>query len=437
MNKLSDKEKQYNSLLNYKESTRKSNNFVIIFTFFIFLILLLSAVLIFLIKKTDISFTQIGQMLDVKIKTLHNTNAIAEQRRSGFKLFNKRQNILLLGVDSNGADTDPFIGTRTDTIIILSVDPQSKTINAVSVPRDCKVYIADNKGIQKINAAHALGGPELTVKTLEETLGVDIDRYVLLDIDGVKGLVDALGGVDVYVEKDLKYNDNAGKLHINLKKGMQHLDGGTAEQYLRFRHDAIGDIGRTARQQWFLRGLLRKLQTPEAIPKIPELLNLAGKYAKTNLTLYDMAQLAALMRNVDISQIEVATLPGAPSKKGRVSYWILDPKQTQEVLDRMIYRINANPEYKPMTAGIVYTPDKEEEAMRIKARLEEAGYNVNCTGSVKLPHSQIIGHDPAVSSDFIKWLKRKVPELKDAQFVYDPIKVYCVDSDFTIIIADD
>lgn len=114
---------------------------------------------------------------------------------------NKRRNILLLGVDSNGEGTDPWEGTRTDTIILLNVDPRTKSLNALSIPRDSKVFLPDDHGVQKINAAHAIGGIGMTIRTIEETLGVKIDRYIMVHDEAVKEIVDALGGVDIYVEK--------------------------------------------------------------------------------------------------------------------------------------------------------------------------------------------------------------------------------------------
>ena len=91
-------------------------------------------------------------------------------------IFNKRQNILILGVDSNGSNTDPFLNTRSDTILILSVNPKIKGVNIISIPRDSKVYLAHNKGIEKINAAHAIGGVKLVKDTNEETFGFKINN---------------------------------------------------------------------------------------------------------------------------------------------------------------------------------------------------------------------------------------------------------------------
>ena len=354
----------------------------------------------------------------------------------GFNVFKKRKTILVVGVDKNEGAKDPFLGTRSDTILMVTFNPSQETLSVISVPRDSKVYISNNNGVQKINSAHALGGIELTKKTLEETLGVKFDNYIVVNNEGVKKLVDALGGVPIYIEKDMYYNDNTQNLHINLQKGLHVLNGEDAEGYIRYRHDALGDIGRTSRQQWFLKGVVEKLQTPEAITKIPEVIQIATTYVKTDMSIYELTQLAVYLKGLDLSNIEVATLPGAPSKKGIASYWILDPEKTQEVINRLVYRENKNAEAKELVAGIIYSPSQEALAMAVKNKLENYGYEVNCMGRKNLPHSQVLAHNTAVSAEFINWLRKKIPEVKNAQFVYDPIRMYCVKSDFTIIIAD-
>lgn len=431
MNELKDKNEQYNQYLyKHKKSSKNQSGFGrLIVGLLLTIIVVITAAFAFIgYAGVDNKYSK---MLMSFVKDLNPK----EQKGFNLPILQQKQNILVVGVDSNGKNTDPFKGTRSDTMILVNLDPSAHSINAISIPRDSKVYLAGDHGVQKINAAHALGGIELTIKTIEDTLGIKVNKYVVINNDGVKKLVDALGGVPVYIEKDMYYNDNAGALHINLAKGLHVLNGEQVEGYLRFRKDGLGDIGRTARQQWFVKSVLEKLQSPAVIPKIPEVLNIASVYVKTNLSLYEMSHLAAALRNIDMNDVEFATLPGSPSKKGYVSYWILDPEKTQEVIDRMVYRTKPSVSDKKLVAGIMYSFDKEDEAMKIKDELKESGYEVNCIGRAHLPHSQIIGHNAAVTSDFVSWLKKQVPEVKSSQFVYDPVRMYCVHSDFTIIVS--
>ncbi len=384
-----------------------------------------------LIVKTFGENSFVTKMLLVMPKSTAN-----KQRVSFAMPFSQRkQNILLAGVDVNGSDIDPWRGARTDTLIILNVDSRTKSVNAISVPRDSKVYLPGDFGIQKINSAHAIGGIEMTKKTLEKTLGIKIHHYIMVHDLAVEKIVDALGGVPLYVEKNMYYNDYAGKLHVNLTKGLNILDGKNAVGYLRFRKDGLGDIGRAQRQQFFLKALIEKLKTPQTIAKLPDIIEAVSNYVKTDMSIYEISQFAGVAKNIDSDKIEFATLPGAPNKHGYISYWILDPEKTQDMINKMIYRDRYTDANKLYNIGIRYETATEETAKNLKSVIETLGYNVNCYGPSVLNHSQFIAHDVSVSNDFLNWVKRKAPELNKIQFVYNPDKDYCSSSDITILLA--
>ena len=349
----------------------------------------------------------------------------------------KRQNILFLGVDSNNDNVaDVWKGTRTDTIILVNIDPKSKSINALSIPRDSKVYLPHDAGINKINAAHAIGGIEMTKETIEETLGVHIDKYIMVHDNAVKEIIDAMDGIDIYVEKPMHYNDYAGDLHINLSKGNHHLSGKEAVGYLRFRHDALGDIGRTQRQQWFMRGLIEALKSPATITKIPDIISVARKYIKTDMSVYEMSQYAALAKHIDMNKIEIAMLPGAPNQKGYVSYWILDPEKTQEVVNRVIYRDKVPfDETTHFVASVMHSADRAEDARQLVSAFKSLGIEVKCTGESNRSHSQFIAHSNKVTNEYYNWLNKKVPGFSGIQFVYDPNNYYCGETDFTVVLS--
>lgn len=348
----------------------------------------------------------------------------------------RRQNILLLGVDSNGYGTDMWDGTRSDTILVVNIDPRTNSIKAISIPRDSKVYLPDNHGIQKINSAHALGGVNLVKKTLKETFGIKVDKYIIVHDEAVEKIVDALGGVPIYVEKKMYYNDYAGRLHIDLEKGNTILNGKQAVGYLRYRKDGLGDIGRTQRQQWFMKSLFEKLHSPQVITKIPEVLNIANSYIKTDMSLYELSQYASMARSINNNNIEIATLPGAPNQKGNISYWILDPAKTQEVINRMIYRDKPVYDGAKFKAGIIYSPKRESDAEAIKEKLADLGYETNMLKLTHLSHSRFVANKNIVTMDFYNWLAKKLPDIHDFQFVYDPTENFSVGSDFTIVLAE-
>ena len=348
----------------------------------------------------------------------------------------RRQNILLLGLDSNGQDTDMWEGTRSDTILVVNIDPKTHSIKAISIPRDSKVYLPDNKGVQKINSAHALGGVNLVKKTLKETFGIRIDKYILIHDEAVEKIVDALGGIPIYVEKKMLYHDYAGKLHIDLEKGNTVLNGKQAVGYLRYRKDGLGDIGRTQRKQWFMKSLFDRLHSPQVITKIPEVLNVANTYIKTDMSFYELSQYAAMARSVDRSKVEVATLPGAPNQRGYISYWILDPVKTQEVINRMIYRDKPDLEGVKFKGGIMYSPKREADAEVLKAKLNELGYEVNMLKITHLSHSRFVAVNNKVTIEFYNYLQKKVSQIQDMQFIYDPTEMFSVGSDFTVVLAE-
>ncbi|MDD3151162.1 MAG: LCP family protein [Candidatus Gastranaerophilales bacterium] len=350
--------------------------------------------------------------------------------------FASKKNILLIGVDSNGQNTDPFKNTRADTIILFNIDPVTKTVNSLSIPRDSKVYIAENKGVGKINSSHALGGVELTVKTIENMLGLKIDHYIVVNYDGIRDIIDVVGGIPVFVEKDMRYRDFTAGLNINLKKGKQILNSKEAEDYIRFRHDALGDLGRMHRQQWFLRGLAEKFQSPQIIPKLPEIIQTIQKNVLTDMNLMELSQYAAFLKSADLAKIQTAMLPGRPSKYGRTSYWVLDPEKTQEVIDRIVYRDGAYKKDSMYTVSILYTKKARKRALVVENKLEKAGYSVVCTNTTTDPHRQIYAHSSYASTSVAKKIRYLVPELKNAPFILAPNSYMCGQSDFSIVITE-
>ncbi|WP_229263852.1 LCP family protein [Cohnella cholangitidis] len=184
---------------------------------------------------------------------------------------------------------------RSDSMLVASFDPVTKKIHLFSVLRDTHVEIPGFKD-NRVNTAITLGGPELAMKTIGNLMGLDIQYYVYVDFQGFIKLVDALGGVDFYVEKDMKYSDAADghKFDIDLKKGQQHLDGEKALQYVRFRHDKLSDFTRTERQRDFLKAVAAKLKSGWNLIMLPDILGDVVPYVETNMSTGDMLKLGTL-----------------------------------------------------------------------------------------------------------------------------------------------
>ena len=347
----------------------------------------------------------------------------------------RRQNILFMGVDVVSNAQDPFKGNRSDTMLLISIAPYGKDINIISIPRDSKVYIANRNKPDKINHAFAYGRPDLSVKTVEETFGVRIDHYIALSNEGLIKFIDTIGGLPIYIEKDMYYHDSTAGLHIELTQGEHVLNGEQAEGYLRFRKDALGDIGRIRRQQWFFNALMARLKEPSVLVKLPEVLKVMPKYIKTDLSVYELSQYAAMVKSIDTSSIQVATLPGTPSTKGIVSYWILDPDKTQEIINKLVYRDKPAPLTEALSVGILYTPSREAVARELKMHLEQSGAIVKMQNRSRLTHDHIAIHNLDVSGDTIDSLKKTIPEMKEKQTVYDPVGFNKAAKDFTVVLA--
>lgn len=212
----------------------------------------------------------------------------------------------------------------TDTMLLIRLDPGTGKLAVLSLPRDTRTYI-EGHGVTKINEANVYGGPALTALTVSELMGgVNIDRYVRINVQGVEKLIDALGGLTVDVPKDMKYQDDSQHLYINLKAGRQHLNGSKVLQLLRFRYDALGDIGRIQRQQLVMKAFSEQALNPLTLARLPQILAVIQSHVDTNLNLEELFAITGFGVGVDRAQVQFETLPGEFSAPGQfnASYWI-------------------------------------------------------------------------------------------------------------------
>jgi len=279
-------------------------------------------------------------------------------------LANDRLNILAVGTDSL-EDRG-----RADSILVLSVSPKTKDTILFSIPRDLRVMIPE-RGMDKINHAFAYGGVDLLKKTVEDLIGLPIHYYGVVDFEGFKYVIDALGGIDIYVEKDMYYIDRAGSVKINLHKGQQVLDGEKALEYVRFRSDSLGDLGRIQRQQKLINAVIDKILNVDNLTKIPNIVSSLPDYINTNMGSSDIISLARLMKDIDREKIWIETIKGEPQYIGGVSYLVVD---TQEVKDRVNYLIENK--YKGLNIEVLNGNQMPGIAHRVANKMKELGFNV-------------------------------------------------------------
>jgi len=243
--------------------------------------------------------------------------------------------LLVVGKDL-GKDTNV---PRTDTLLLAFLNLRTNRCALVSIPRDLRVEIP-GYGYNKVNSAYVFGGLDLTRRTLQRLLGITIDYGIEVSLDGFKQLVDAAGGVTLDVEKRMHYTDHWGGLYIDLYPGRQHLDGEQAMQYVRFRHDAEGDIGRMRRQQKFLKALLARLESPTNAYRLPLLAKAAYSMLDTDLSLNQMLALALRAKQFAANGLLTATLPGTPEYIGGISYVLPDDYEVRHFLDTLLARLD-------------------------------------------------------------------------------------------------
>lgn len=231
----------------------------------------------------------------------------------------ERINVLVLGIDQREGESGPW---RTDTMILLSLDPVSDTAAMLSIPRDLWTTIP-GYGENRINTAHYTGddqdypggGPALAKKTVWYAMGVPVHNYVRVNFSGFEQLVDAIGGLDIEVAEDIydaKYpTADYGTMELYIPAGLQHMDGKLALQYARTRHGS-SDFSRMARQQQVIKAAFNKVLSLDIpLTRIPMILQLLGSSVQTDLTLQQIVTLANAARTVDSDSLRGGVIDGS------------------------------------------------------------------------------------------------------------------------------
>ena len=259
-------------------------------------------------------------------------------KSEGFKKSEKNSsvNLLFLGDDSGMGRPGGRVNGRTDIIIILHLNLDTCKGTAVTIPRDTWVNIPGH-GEGKINGAHAVGGNELAVQTIEELSGLDIDNYIITDFDGFIPLIDFLGGVTVEVGEDLS-DDFSG---CYLTKGIHHLDGKTALALCRNRHrqgDGTTQPGAFAREREAAKvivALLEQQSTFERIISLPLFINYLLNYTWTDLDFVDVLRLLPILGKIKSNDINITTIPSWPQTIGNASAVAYDKEATAELFEEI------------------------------------------------------------------------------------------------------
>lgn len=300
--------------------------------------------------------------------------------------------IMIMGVDQRTDDVG-----RSDTLMIATIDPKKNQAALLSLPRDTRVKIKGH-GYDKINAAYAYGGHKLTEDTVEDFLGVRVDHYIIINTHSFQRIIDAIGGVDIDVEKRMFYEDpwdDDGGLVIDLQPGMQHMDGKTAVTYVRYR-DEEGDIGRIGRQQKFMKAVMDKVASPAIIAHLPGIIREVMGSVETDLSFRQLLEFAGTLKEAQKNGLKTDMVPGRPLYISGISYWIPDVmKLRQTVADTLDIDLDSamranmervSNEYESsIPAGATEVPESDHSIGRAPRRESSGSSSSGKTGSSARP----------------------------------------------------
>ena len=251
------------------------------------------------------------------------------------KVKKERVNILMLGIDALNGKYEANT-SRTDTMMLLSIDPKTSTAFILSIPRDSRVKIRGRQGMDKINHAHAYGGVDLALKTTKDLLQIPIHHYVRVDYQALFKTIDDIGGVEIDVPMNMKYSDPYATppLKIDLKKGRQILDGQKSMEYLRFRKGyANQDLGIINAQQEFIQAVLEKVMSPASIIRVPQYIETLFMYVDTDMSKKDMLDLAKEGLKIKPAEIQKSVVPGDAATINGISYYKIDEETLKSDLE--------------------------------------------------------------------------------------------------------
>lgn len=313
-------------------------------------------------------------------------------------------NMLVMGID----DSDGF--RHTDTMMLVRYRPATESAALISVPRDTLVRLPDHPAA-KINTVFMTGyhgtdrmrnGAEAARQAVETVIGEPVPYYVLMDYDSFAAVVDLLGGVEVQVDRPMHYDDWAGNLHIHFDVGKHWLEGQKALEYVRFRHDRLGDLGRIERQQAFVQAIAERLRAPRNILRLPWLLPALRAHVTTNLSLPWLMIGGLFGPWLSMEHVKHATLPGRPVMLSGQWMWLVDLKASAETLQALQSDLSNGVEPEPPHvrvqilngSGISGAGQKIADRLRQEKNVVVADIGV-LHKHMKVHHTQVIDRDGA------------------------------------------
>lgn len=312
---------------NGKPIKKKRSAKKVIKRIFLSLILLLAAIIVF-----------VGFNVMSFLSKINHGNMIPPVEVSG----KESVNILILGMDiGDPENVENKNVKRTDTIMVFNYHPKTKKANLVSIPRDTLIKTPKGNNA-KINSAYEIGGEKFIKEKVENFLSININYLVKVDYNAFRSFIDSIGGIDMYIERDMKYDDPEQNLHINFNGGETvHLDGKKAEEFFRWRKNndgtgfANGDLDRIKNQQLFIKKVIEKCTTPSILLKTPKILDAIAKDVETNMPPSKIIGLGFDLIRLNPSDVNMVTLQGEPQMINKLSYVVYDREANKEIIDAL------------------------------------------------------------------------------------------------------
>lgn len=307
-----------------KKSVKKKKKHVVLKTFLILIALMIitaGSYAFYLFKQSEKAAN--------KAFDKNNTREKSELRQEKVEPLKDNISILFVGIDDSKAREQGSDHSRSDALMLATLNNKDKSVKLLSIPRDSYVYIPYVGHEDKITHAHAYGGTQATIDTVENLLNVPVDYYFRVNFDAFIDIVDALGGIEVDVPYELHELDENDKRTVNLKPGKQVVNGREALALARTRHQD-NDIKRGERQQMILEAILKKASSVSSLTKYDDILEAVGNNMKTNMTFNEMKSLAAYIKN-GMPQVDSLSLKGSDDMSTGIYYYKLDPNNLLEI----------------------------------------------------------------------------------------------------------
>jgi LCP family protein required for cell wall assembly len=345
-------------------------------------------------------------------------------------------NILVLGMDVGDVNqTENKDIKRTDTIMMINYNKKNKSAQVISIPRD--TLVSGSSSNYKINAAYQNGGDQKVKSVIESMLAVNINYIVKIDYAAFRGFIDAIGGIEVTIERDMIYDDDAQNLHINFKKGTTvQLDGQKAEEYFRWRKNndgsgfANGDLDRINNQQKFLQKVVEKCKSPSIIFKVSKILNSVAANMDTNMSSFNMINYGLKFMTLK-NGLEMKTIQGDLKTISGQSYVVFNKSSNTDLLESLKSGVSTSNK-KDAAIMILNGTKINGLASRAKTALEVLGWTKIDTENTTPHEKSIIQTD---DSDIKKVLASEMGEI--TEFEGKPTDSKYKDYDVVIVIGND